>query len=370
MGLEKKMLSESQNTTADLSGRRKRPERQLYVPPAQRRLAPPKGTENETKQTKQHKHILSNRKVSKIAATPISIDSNTEKSVCEIKQKKLCDVLVEEDKKVLSEAINLSAEKSDNKYENHIPSLIELIKLDLLSLPTYNTAFLKNNIPSLYSFHECSCEFHQYLTTRYKNDLKLRIQIFHINDNQICLFSHDELSRQTFLPYESISFTVTSDITLVHSDWKQHFNTNLTMNQAKLCSKIRMRYSNRSQILQSDVSDSSEVDVIFNENCAISENELVCDSELFENIVDLTEFDLGHYFWIKLTEGEHFYACSQKHNVKICVSNHFITISINFIITSEFFLEACFFLLNYSLKFINFCIISFLFGHFLMKLHL
>ncbi|XP_045481494.1 uncharacterized protein LOC123685716 [Harmonia axyridis] len=311
-----KMSSESSNSIQDAGGRKKRPERQLYVPPAQRRLTSTKETEIETKRYKQSLYDSSDVKISKIPT-----QTNTKKqSNSAINKKKSSSRLNGQNKEVITETIDFCGEENISDGPKSMPSLLELMKLDLLSLPKYNVVFLKNSIPSFTSFHDCFCEFHQYLNTNYNNHLKLSISIFHLNDNDDFETKNDKIYWWTFFPHNIPDTPRISNETFPTSNFTEfNFSDNLTVNQMKLCSRIQMRYSSERSIIlyNENVNDSSEVDIIFKEKCAISDK-LSCDSELFENIVDLTEFNLGHYFKIESGEEDHFYICNEKHDIRKC----------------------------------------------------
>ncbi|XP_044766348.1 uncharacterized protein LOC123322442 isoform X2 [Coccinella septempunctata] len=314
------MSSESFITVQESSGRRRRPERQLYIPPAQRRFTSTREAENGTQPYHPSKLDSANGKILK---TTSAQKKPRKKSNIGINKRLFTAQVHTTEQEMNSEIISFIKETAASEFGKYIPSLMDLIKLDLLSLPTYNIVFLKSNIPSLNYFHKCSCEFHQYLTTRFKNDLKLGIPIFHIDNNQILDLSRDKISWQTFFPHKfQDTSTIPNDVARDTSvyDIESNCDYNLTLNQFKLCHKIGMRFSSeRLNILQGNIiDDGSEVEVIFKESAFSENNYFSCDSEMFGSVVDLTEFNLGHYFKINLSANEHFHVCHQSHNVKNC----------------------------------------------------
>ncbi|KAL3290206.1 hypothetical protein HHI36_023565 [Cryptolaemus montrouzieri] len=204
---EEKEKMSSESLSRDASTRKKRPERQLYVPPAQRKLAQSKDVKENKSEIKSYKvsitPLANEVPRSKITLPDSKVKKQTERTQRENRyaaesnifldgtqcskrrgSKVQCEVSNEPENATIILKDNVEEVNSEKVYES-ILFLSDLMHLNFLPLSKYSCNVshkIDDNTLSLKNFHECSCEFHQFLISRCENILGYFIPIYRPND--------------------------------------------------------------------------------------------------------------------------------------------------------------------------------------------
>ncbi|KAK9889215.1 hypothetical protein WA026_004493 [Henosepilachna vigintioctopunctata] len=317
-----------------MSSRKKRPERQLYIPPAQRKLASSKDSKCETKSGKTLGVSLTNETVKPV----IEIESKNQgidKQVRERSYGKEAQKCENSDM-LKSSGINDTNRMNIDEFSAQILHLHDLMQLNLLPLRKYfcNVTYkIDRNFLSLKNCHEGSCEFYKYLLTKFENELDHYIPIYHLSDlqsvhflidNYLCwqptstddLINFDEIfENNCAIPF--FNYIKNADL---YDFLKSDLDNGFSINQINLFMKIKACEVEHSKAIVNPVCDTSEARIIFDEDINTSYLlRIICDNEPFENIVDLTEYSMGHYFRIINIDGsEFFHVCDEKHDIIKC----------------------------------------------------